>query len=363
MAVFLSSPAELPDILYSSDFPDLFFETDSGNYGISVQIKSSTTTILDFFTRFSDGKASFYGVADAITTYMRNNNAMLIPITVAFSPSDRRQDEQTLTVNVVRVDVLIDMPVADFVMNNFLTSSDVAYISEKYFSVPIFINYATCPVKYAAKYRCKDGSFKIFNKTITDYTPAGGYSLMKYGLSYQTIVSAIKDSDSSFSQLVRVTYSAGNRVLNLFYTEHNPTLLLRYINVFGRFEYLYLDGKLTNKPEYTSQIARLSSKLTEYDKLIEDIYEFESENISSLFHESVSQMLRSPIIEVVSESQNRISNREIVISDASAEFKDVYEGCASLKFKFRVSDASHIMNIPEISSLRVFSGEFDETFS
>ncbi|MCI9173305.1 hypothetical protein [uncultured Duncaniella sp.] len=343
--ISISSP--LDDYPLTSQIGDISAQTDSSKETVSLLNADSghvlfTTTLYSF-----DGTVTLHDAASLIEEDMRNAG-------VSFRNYMLTIGDASIKINPVYCEcVAPDLSVHDSFLTTF--HSQRVYPDSMYVlnSVP-----NEDDVSLICLFKESDGSvgthiFHAHAKAFSSGCARGSFAVL-----HATLNRALgRDVD-----MIAVTFRNGHRSKTYYILPGSPVVRFYFRNCFNAFDYMDLHGAIKKKTAVSRELAVCAGSASQYDRKINQTFDFQSEGLTEQESLSIAQIVSSH--EVYLTDGN--SFERILITDHTCDIDNNDDSLWTVKISWRYKDNRPHLSKEQISHLHmdggIFTNEFTEQF-
>ena len=356
---------QIPQLLFSSQFPDLAFAT-SDDSEAAVSLHAGNTEIFQA-THIPYGRViNVHDLRSVIEYYMRQHNLTLEAFQL------RVTHIQTTAVaasfKVVYLEQHFTGDTAEFLRNNFLTTMAGKLMSPKTTEYLHFFSeaFAQEVIKYRVVARVYDDEPRTFQKTVQ---PSVGTSdaIRTITVTHDVMVDAVTSNgwNAEAVTVLACSVQVGARVFTYYVQDCEPNLTLYFRNAFNRFECCALNAVTTQKPKVERSIAVTNRVSSFYNQQNEKQYEVETAGLTMEQARWIEQLFYSHDVRMdIGETANPQLMPIVLINDTTCEVSDEDGELNSVKFTYQYQDRRTWLQTDYLSvdHERVFTEEFDPSF-
>ena len=156
-------------------------------------------------------------------------------------------------------------------------------------------------------------------------------------LSHSYFTSIVNKVNFTGCRVLGVEYRLGNRLINIFFTDEEPTATFKFLNAFNIMETAYLFNTTTIKTDVDRTETVCGNQTQFYDETVKVRHEVET---APLTHDEamwLNQMLTSRL---VLKPVDNYDTAQILISDISSEVSDSDKELVRIKFSWKYADGN-----------------------
>lgn len=156
-------------------------------------------------------------------------------------------------------------------------------------------------------------------------------------LSHSYFTSIVNKVNFTGCRVLGVEYRLGNRLINIFFTDEEPTATFKFLNAFNIMETAYLFNTTAIKTDVDRSETVCGNQTQFYDETVKVRHEVET---APLTHDEamwLNQMLTSRL---VLKPVDNYDTAQILISDITSEVSDSDKELVRIKFSWKYADGN-----------------------
>lgn len=340
----------IPGLLFTSAIPDVVFSCDKSAI---CSIADDTSRII-FTTKYyptPENIITVHNIRDIVETYLYNSGLVTCTFTVKFDAGDN--EDYSSTFIAIYCDMDIEVEADPYVYNSFLTT-----LNSKC-TCPGFCETLTVITDSEETVSIKgiDNNGSDFIIDLCDLT-ANAISAYVIDISYDTVLSQLKDKTPEITGIKAYTVICGNRYFS-FYIDKSLeySLCFNFRNCFNAREFFICSGSIKKINTVNAEDAVSNNIISQYNISSSCSYETETSILMNDVAEWIPQFLSSKKIKLCS-TEHVYGNADIIIS--SSTFEPSTEDSKSAKFTWRFAN-NKIRNIYRDNTQRLgrFTTQYD----
>ena len=342
-------------LIFSSDMPALEFKTDKASLNISVNNATSNTQIFSTTLYAVNGVVSVYDMKQLVEQYMRDNTLAYLNCNIIASAGS---ETCNVTLYIIYCSQRITITAPKLAKYFFLTSQKSKEVNLASYSEDELTFFAEKGEDISSQstliYSTPDGSMHRYYTSAAMVAEETGIISRYLTLTecWRTIGGERGNTLHSF------TYEVGERMFTYYFTDDIPQLQFIFRNAFNVSERITLFGKTTTVIKSKKSEAICGGRTIYYDRSNEKEYEFESVRLSPEKMRWVEQLILSHNITRYESDKYRV-----LITAFTYEVADDDKEDYIIKFTWRYADDDFFIEFPYSLNTRIFTQEYDETFT
>ena len=342
-------------LIFSSDMPNWEFKTDKASLNISVYDAIKSTKFFSTSLYAVNSIVTVYDMKQLVEQYMRDNELPYLKFKITASDGS---DSSTVTLNIIYCSQRITIGVTTLAKSFFLTSQKSKEVNLTSFSEDELAFFAEegedVSTQSTLIYSTPDGTMHKYYTSMTNVAEETGIITKHFQLTacWEAIGGPGGNTLHSF------TFEVGERMFTYYFTDDVPHLHFVFRNAFNVPELITLFGKTTTVIKTKKSEAVCGGRTTYYDRSNEKEYDFESVRLSPEKMRWVEQLILSHDITQYGNDRYRV-----LITAFTYEVADDDKEDYIIKFTWRNADEDFMIEFPYSLNTRIFTQEYDQTFT
>lgn len=340
--IFIPSP--LDDYPLTSQIGNISAQTDSSKETVAL-LNAKTGRVLFATTLYAfDGNVTMYDISSLIEADLRNAG-------VSFRNYILQIGSDSIKINPVYCDCVA--PEVD-VHNRFLTTMHSQRVyADSWYELNTIPN--EDDVSLLCLFKETDGSVGSYiipseNKAFSSGCTRGSFAMVQAALNNEL------GRDVS---LIAVTFRNGPRSKTYYILPGSPDVRFYFRNCFNAFEYMDLRGVIKEKTDVSRELAVCAGRASQYDRKINQTFEFQSEGLTEQESRSISQIVSSHEVYIADGD----SVERILVTDQTCDIDNNDESLPTVKLTWRYADSRPHFSKEQIADLHVEGGIFTKEFT
>lgn len=359
----------VPDFVWSCDIPEEIYATTDYDY-LFVEIRLSNMLLYSARLNAINGQVCLYNTSDLVESYFLSSPTIREKCSVRFYSPDKTVFS-TIYFYVFLSNRKLSVGVSEFFSDNFATIYPYSFAAKNTVCLnSVVIRKSLLNVSYSANILFSSANSHGIDIFSTPLTPRRGF-FQADGIYYMALDKIYLSKAYLLSLLIASGYDVADisscsicRDDGAFYTiyfiKSLPVITVTYLNNFGYWETLPLEGAVTEKTKKEASVAVLDRKSLLYDVSVDKEYEFVSADITPAFANRLSDILYSRRL-FLGYSENPETLPEIIVTSNTSEISSADSSLASVKFTYQFAD--NVSRVDVSAQSEIFTDQFTPEFS
>ena len=334
MAITLKT--DFDTIYLSSHLPEeVSYKTDAASLTIDIYVNSKKVFSSDYYAFEKD--VTIRDIRSIVEATMIDERLTFCPLKVVAT------DPQTATTKTIDTKVVFFLMKTTYGSDGFLreffltTRGTILLPRSGQFKVNFFSKANARATTFALIYYepiDSPGNVLTYEYSFTKVLTTKE-KVLTNELSHSYFKKIVDNDKKTDCRVLGVEYEIGERRIDLFFTDEEPTITIKFLSAFNIMETAYLWGTTTTKTEVDRSETVCGHQTSFYDETIKVIHNVET---APLTHDEamwLNQMLTSRLVLMPTDTYDTVP---ILITDITSEISDSDKDLVRLKFSWKYAD-------------------------
>lgn len=328
---------QLQAFYLSSDIPDLRWSATGDELRVRVLYQPTGDLLLESSLTVRGGFVRIYETRDLIERYMRLNAiARLYPLQIEHMENGSWHNDASMMVIFCekKISMGTNSSVSAWLQENFLSTLKAKVLPTEESTVEqlFFVQPQGTPPNPSLHVTYINSSDAVVTRDISLVANYGASLTNLFVVEFS--VDSIKVAIPAAVNVIGVTVSVGSRHMEYYRPARRENVAFRFRNAFNVMESAYLSAAVSRKTEDGRKIAHVTGNLAHYDR--KPVTEYEVQTAPLSFEEAswIDQLITSPDVRLLDDTQLIITQGEAVCNNDNAELN-------SAKFSYKELDEKH----------------------
>lgn len=365
----ISIDTVVQEFVWSSDIPEEIYATTDYDY-LFVEIRLSNVLLFSARLNAINGQVCLYNTAELVESYLLSSSNIREQCSVRFYSPDKTV-YSSLYFYVFLSNRKLSVGVLEFFSYNFAAIYPSCLAADNTVCLnSIVIRKTSLNVSYSANILFSPANSQRLETFSTSLTfrreimrSDGNYNMAldKIYLSKAYLLSLLIASGYDVADISSCSICRDDGAFyTIYFIKSLPVITVTYLNNFGYWETLPLEGAVTEKTKKEASVAVLGRKSLLYDVSVDKEYEFVSADITPAFANRLSDILYSRRL-FLGYSENPETLPEIIVTSNTSEISSADSSLASVKFTYQFAD--NVSRVDVSAQSEIFTDQFTPEFS
>ena len=351
---------ELQGYYFSSQLPDILWQTDSEALTVSLYCPDEGVTIIEVTLTPTDSVVRLWEVREAVERQMRHLSLSHISMVIRWREKGHQYFSESSAIQVYYSSLNIEEDCIDWLTANFLTTSNskpmpASGATESLF----FVNHESSSIVPDLLASCRLASGEVCVIALDGYFeeyPVDETAVQQISWNAADVLAAAVEAEETVVEVIGVAVRAGVRLMTYYKPLIPADQAFVFANAFGVIETAWLNCVTTTKTKDGRKVAHVARRARIYDLDQEVTHEVETCPLPLEVARWLAQLVTSP--------RAWLGNgRAIIITDGDASISDDAAVMNSVKFTWQYDDGRAVMDAAgadiNIFQKPPFSHQFD----